>query len=69
MNWKRAFAIYFLGLLAFGLVFTSGYFVRAPFYPSLSEYPIWNQTRQILRTNAPYAAPPDPALEYLAMFC
>lgn len=64
MNWKRAFAIYFLGLLAFGLAFTSGYFVRAQFYPSLSEYPIWNQARQIVRTNALYDAPPDPALEY-----
>ncbi len=64
MNWKRTFAVYILGLLAFGLAFSSGYFVRAYFYPSLSEYPIWNEVRQILRANALTDPPPDPALEY-----
>ncbi len=64
MNWKRAFTIYFLGLLTFGMAFALGYFVRAQFYPSLSEYPIWNEARQILRVNALYDPPPDPALEY-----
>ena len=64
MNWKRTFAVYFLGLLVIGMAFASGYFVRAQFYPSLSEYPIWNEARQILRTNALYDLPPDPALEY-----